>query len=324
MPSPLPPIDNAVLIVTPENIAFQYRVAGPFHRLLAYLVDLLVRLLVGVGVLLVTSILFSLAHLPLAGLGVGLIAWFLLAWFYGGAFEALWNGQTPGKRLYNLRVLSQDGQSVSGFQAVLRNVLRAVDMLPLPFVALAENDSEWLPLRFMGVYMVGLLAAAMNDRFQRLGDLVCGTIVVIEERPWFAGLLRITDPEALRLAGLIPANFQPSRALARALAVYVQRRGNFPALRRAEIARHVAEPLRARFGLPPATDPDLLLCAVYQRAFIAEHNGAPTRQRNGTPAKVRPESLGSPLPEAVGPLVQTPLPLGEVAAAPVPGGEARP
>ncbi|MFM2096188.1 MAG: hypothetical protein RIS70_3312, partial [Planctomycetota bacterium] len=32
-------IDNIVEIVTPENIAFQYRFAGPFRRFVALLVD---------------------------------------------------------------------------------------------------------------------------------------------------------------------------------------------------------------------------------------------------------------------------------------------
>ena len=35
-----------------------------------------------------------------------------------------------------------------------------------------------------------------------------------------------------------------------------------------QIARHVGEPLGAQFGLPPNTNYDQLLCAVYQRAFF--------------------------------------------------------
>ncbi|MFV1968574.1 MAG: hypothetical protein ACC628_24400, partial [Pirellulaceae bacterium] len=39
---------------------------------------------------------------------------------------------------------------------------------------------------------------------------------------------------------------------------------------RREVARHLAEPLLARFGFPPDTSYDLLLCALYHRAFIAD------------------------------------------------------
>ena len=38
------PIDSSISIVTPENIAFQYQLAGPFRRLPAYLIDIAVRM----------------------------------------------------------------------------------------------------------------------------------------------------------------------------------------------------------------------------------------------------------------------------------------
>ena len=40
---PISQIDSTVEIVTPENIAFRYRVAGPFRRLPAFLLDLMIR-----------------------------------------------------------------------------------------------------------------------------------------------------------------------------------------------------------------------------------------------------------------------------------------
>ena len=55
---------------------------------------------------------------------------FVLEWFYGGLFESLWNGQTPGKRLMGLRVLTTEGQPINGMQAVMRNLLRYADIFP--------------------------------------------------------------------------------------------------------------------------------------------------------------------------------------------------
>ena len=65
------------------------------------------------------------------GIGVFLVCWFVLSWFYGGLFETFWNGQTPGKRLFGLRVLTVDGTPINAMQAVLRNVLRDVDAMPI-------------------------------------------------------------------------------------------------------------------------------------------------------------------------------------------------
>jgi uncharacterized RDD family membrane protein YckC len=245
-------LDNRIDIVTPENIAFHYQVAGPFRRLPAYLIDLMIRIGLAVVTMLVLWFCFSMVGLPDIGVGAGLICWFVLSWFYGGLFETFWNGQTPGKRLMEIRVLSIDGQPINGMQAVMRNVLRAVDGWPFC------------------LYVVGLIAAGMNNRFQRLGDLACGTMVVIEEPKWFHGVVRITEPAAIQLAAQIPAGFPVDRGLARGLASYVQRRGNFAWPRRLEIARHLGEPLLARLALPPATDPDLLLAALYHRTFIGD------------------------------------------------------
>ena len=111
-------------------------------------------------------------------------------------------------------------------------------------------------------YLLGLAAATMNDRFQRLGDLACGTMVVVEERQWYGDVVRVDDPRAIRLAADLPAGFQPSRSLARALATYVGRRKNFSPSRRAQLARHLGVPLRRILDLPPETDFDRLLCAV--------------------------------------------------------------
>ena len=157
-------IDTTIEIVTPENIAFSYRLAGPFRRLPAYLIDLIIRLAVALGGAIFLGILSSLVALPAIGGGMALVLWFVMAWFYGGLFETFWNGQTPGKRAMAIRVLSVEGQPINALQAVLRNILRTVDALPA------------------FLYQVGLIAATVNPRFQRLGDLVCGTIVVIEDR----------------------------------------------------------------------------------------------------------------------------------------------
>ena len=55
---------------------------------------------------------------------------FLLYWGYYSLFEAFWNGQTPGKRLLKIRVIKDSGRQITLFEALARNLLRVVDMLP--------------------------------------------------------------------------------------------------------------------------------------------------------------------------------------------------
>lgn len=255
-------LDTTVEIITPENIAFRYCLAGPFRRLPAFAIDLVIQLFLGGAAWL--GLIIAFGSLGALGIGVGLtmLFWFALFFFYGGLFETFWNGQTPGKRLLRIRVIGLDGQPINGMQAILRNVLRLIDASPLLLLQLGI----WQ----FGLWQVGLWAATASDRFQRLGDLAAATMVVVEQQARMFAMARIAEPEAVRLAGLIPANYRASRTLAVALAAYVQRRRAFSPGRRLEIARHVGEPLRRQFGLPAGTDPDALLCGLYRHAFLSD------------------------------------------------------
>lgn len=116
--APAGPIDTRVEVVTPESIAFEYRIAGPFRRLPAYLIDKLVQMMLLAGCSIVLSLV---AGTGMRGVSFGLMltAWFAISWFYGGVFETLWNGQTPGKRAFKLRAISDNGQPLNAQQAVL-------------------------------------------------------------------------------------------------------------------------------------------------------------------------------------------------------------
>jgi uncharacterized RDD family membrane protein YckC len=282
-------LDSRIRVVTPENIAFEYRLAGPFWRLPAYFLDLLIRLAIFGILFLCALLLFG----SLGTFGVGILilfmGWLVLAWFYGGLFEAFWNGQTPGKRVMQLRVISRDGRPVSGLQAVLRNILRVVDALPAYVIA-----AEFV----VPTYLVGLISAACGSRYQRLGDLVCGTIVVIEERPRMRGVERLDEPEIDAVSALLPAAWVPDRSLSNAVSKYVDRRKFFGPARRAEIARHVGSLLVKKLALPSETSYDALLCAAYQRSFHNEP-GDKTLTRDSQP------NLSDKSPKAVQPALTT-------------------
>jgi uncharacterized RDD family membrane protein YckC len=257
-----PSIDGQIKVVTPENVAFHYEVAGPFRRLPAYLIDLAIRVLIAIGIGLA---LLGVASIGIADFGVGaaLIGFFILTHFYGGLFETFWNGQTPGKRIIGLRVLTVDGRPINALQAVLRNILRDVDTMPYSFGVFVPE------MQGVGLYWVGLISMAFTDRYQRLGDLAAGTMVVVERKSWTHGVVKITEPAALALAADIPVDFEVTRSLGKALSMYAERRLTLSPLRRAEVARHLAVPLAARLRLSPQTNHDMLLCALYHRTFVS-------------------------------------------------------
>lgn len=70
-------------------------------------------------------------------------------------------GATPGKLALGLRVVKYDGSACGWVAALKRGILRPVDALPVG-----------IP------YLVGLAAAGLSARRQRLGDMFAGTLVV--------------------------------------------------------------------------------------------------------------------------------------------------
>ena len=142
---------------TPEGVAFTVRLASPVLRAAAFMIDW-AAVTVAWGV---SATLLSLLHLlgrDFAGL-VLTVGYFVLSQGYAIATEWGWRGQTLGKRVLRLRVVDARGLRLAFAQVVLRNLLRFVDGLPV-------------------FYLVGGVAALLNRRAQRLGDLAADTLVV--------------------------------------------------------------------------------------------------------------------------------------------------
>jgi uncharacterized RDD family membrane protein YckC len=289
-------IDSIIRVVTPENIAFEYRLAGPFRRLPALIIDWVIC---ATGFFVFTIIVALTVGWLSGGLAVAIfvVASFAIQWFYGGLFETFMNGQTPGKRLTGIRVLTTEGQPINGMQAIMRNLFRGADLFP-------------------GLPCLGLIVMTLNSRSQRLGDLVSGTIVVVEQNSWLTGVARLEDPRAIQLAGYLPPNFIVSRPLARALATYVERRRFFSPLRRREVAKHLGEPLLVQFGLPADTSYDLLLCALYYRTFIADRSEDEQRLAEATAAAGQVNPFQQPFAIPVADIKPPPLPQEQMVTIP--------
>lgn len=107
----------------------------------------------------------------------------------------------------------------------------------------------------------------MTRRFQRLGDLAAGTMVVVDERSWSPKKLSLKDPKIASLAEFIPARFRMRASLAKTIALYVERRESMSPRRREISAGILAIPLKQRFGFRSDTSSDLLLCTVSSRVL---------------------------------------------------------
>jgi len=242
--------EEAWRIDTPENVAFDYAVAGIGSRFLAAIVDSLIILVLQVLVNVILLLLTGLLRAGSTNSETGLVGWlfallglvsFALLWGYYVFFEMLWNGQSPGKRWAKLRVIRTDGTPITPSESIIRNLVRIVDFLPV-------------------YYGIGVVTMFVNDRARRLGDLAAGTIVVRDHGPVTlesldAGktLSRLSNRSAaatldLPVERLTNADLQMAEE-------YLRRRSDLT--NRSEIALRIKKTLLERMQVPPGQAPPI-------------------------------------------------------------------
>ena len=238
------PLDTTTEVETPEHIRFRYRAAGPSRRALAYLIDFLIRIALGF-VLAVVAMIAGVG----AGAGAGglvLLGLFLLEWGYYVLFEVLWGGRTLGKRVMSLRVVREGGYPITFVDSLLRNLLRAADFLP-------------------AMYAIGLFSMVRDARFRRLGDLVAGTLVVVEEPTRVSAPIEISPPPSTEELASIPARPRLRGDELEAIEAFLRRRGTLSPAREEELALMIAPTLSQRYGID-VRDPVRLLALVHHLA----------------------------------------------------------
>jgi len=164
--------EDRIRVDTPEQISLEFPLAGIGSRFMALAIDALIQMLLYIAGILalvgiakyVTILPASLAWLPKARVPALLIIFlFCVYWGYFALFEAIWKGQTPGKRLAGIRAIKDTGRALNVYEVIGRNLLRAVDALPT-------------------MYIVGIVSMMISRQHQRLGDHLVGSIVVHDKR----------------------------------------------------------------------------------------------------------------------------------------------
>lgn len=148
-------LDNQLSFTLPEGVSINFVPAGLIVRASAYLIDFTIRMLI------IVVLGMALSVFGKAGQGLLFILYFVVSWGYYIYFEGK-NGQTPGKKKFNLQVVQDNGLPTRFSHIVLRNLLRAADAFPF-------------------FYITGLSTMALNKRFKRIGDWAAGTLVVYQE-----------------------------------------------------------------------------------------------------------------------------------------------
>ncbi len=164
---------QTIQIRTTQNVFIHYPLASVGDRILGYLVDRIILILYTVAIV----ALFINLEIQQEWVWIAALAF---PWiFYLLLFEILLNGQTPGKRVMNVKVVRMNGTPATIGDYILRWIFGFVDFYILGGA-------------------IALLAVAMGGKGQRLGDMVAGTTVVklIEQKDASASEVFVTPDQS--------------------------------------------------------------------------------------------------------------------------------
>ncbi|MGB5034981.1 MAG: RDD family protein [Blastocatellia bacterium] len=242
---------DELVIETPERVELYYTRAQVGNRFLAAFIDHLIQLFILAGLALAAYSAKDALDWIWSGLGDWLLAGVILLSFfiytsYFVIFETIWNGQTPGKRLFRLRVIREDGRPIRFYESLVRNLIRtALDSMPMVIVPL---------------YSIGIVSVFLSGRSKRIGDYVAGTVVIRESEtkaPTLSDVMALARSESAKDRAVIADAqlfaFDPEKLGQEdfeAMSVYLRRRYDLPDDVRFALGNRIAASLAFKLGVP--------------------------------------------------------------------------
>jgi len=240
------------LISTPENVDLHLELAGLGNRIWAAFIDQMVIILLIVSVVIVGAALaLMVENMQMLDrdaktmvyyylVGILIFACFIITFGYFIYFEGVWRGQTPGKRLTNIRVIEANGQPVNWSSVFIRNLLRVVDS---------------------GLMFIGILPMLADKNERRFGDFAAGTLVIRERvQPLSTSTLKLTTQAPAEafvdIGQLAPDEYQ-------LLLSFLKRREMMSASQRPRLAKELADYYRSRLVAPGEDSPEQFLEKLY-------------------------------------------------------------
>ena len=221
----------------------RYELAGLGSRFLAVMLDGLAQAAIAIALLIafVSSAPLLARIVPVGGknieawaIGIAVALFFLIFFGWFIIFETWWSGRTPGKRALGLRVVRDGGFPIDAGAAVIRNLVRIVELA-------------------LGFYALSAISALISRENKRLGDFAAGTIVVRDR----ADVVPDLDAYLSRPARLDTGLAESDRVL---IERFLARRPTLDPSARTRLAARIADHVRPqlRAAYPHLDDESLL------------------------------------------------------------------
>jgi len=150
-------------INTTQNVNINFTAASVGERILAYIIDLVIKIAYSVVIFQLVldgfGILDNLDNMDQWSKIAVILIFFLPVIFYSLIFESIMDGQTIGKRIMKIKVVKIDGYQASLSDFLVRWFFRIIDINMMSGV-------------------IALIAIITSSKSQRLGDMTAGTAVI--------------------------------------------------------------------------------------------------------------------------------------------------
>ena len=152
-----------IAINTTQNVQINFTAAGVGDRILAYLLDLLIKIAYGIVIYGIFFYLLGINNYLDSTDQWSMMATILIfalpIIFYTIVLESIFEGQTVGKKLLKIKVVKIDGYQATFAEYLIRWFMRIIDIS-----------------LFNGI--IALIVVSSSKNGQRLGDMVAGTSVI--------------------------------------------------------------------------------------------------------------------------------------------------
>lgn len=151
-------MDN-IRISTAQNIDIDYEIAGLGERIAARCIDLAIFLVIAI----ITLVVMGAVSAATSGTGAMVVLFIFIAIFafYDLICEITMDGQTLGKKVLKIKVISIDGTQPTFGQYIFRWLFRVIDF-GFPF----------------GWGVVALVSVVVTEKHQRVGDILAKTTLI--------------------------------------------------------------------------------------------------------------------------------------------------
>jgi uncharacterized RDD family membrane protein YckC len=183
---------SIVRVPTNFNIDLEFEVPEFYRRLLAWLIDLLIQYFyLRIAISILTNVLSGRRNFSeddqynLSSIWMMILLPILV---YHVVCEITMNGQSPGKKIFGIRVVNENGGRPGISQFIIRWLLRVSDYSVIliiflyivygPYIFIVIPSLRWFALIAFFILITDIVLVVSNKKSQRIGDILAKTILI--------------------------------------------------------------------------------------------------------------------------------------------------